>query len=54
MTDELVEFEKEEEKRLRERVENTDDEMSLVEARPKSTPEKVRVIYCVCSVVFVL
>lgn len=41
MKEELVEFEKEEEeRRIRERIENEED-MSLVEARPKSTPEKV-------------
>ncbi|XP_044742521.1 protein lap4 isoform X3 [Chrysoperla carnea] len=42
MKQELVEWEKEEEeKRIRERIEHTDEELSLVEARPKSTPEKV-------------
>lgn len=43
MKKELVEFEKEEEeeRRIRERVENNEDELIVAEIRPKSTPEKV-------------
>lgn len=42
MKQELVEFEKEdeEERRLRENVDN-DEELAVAEIRPKSTPEKV-------------
>lgn len=43
MKQELVEWEREDqEKRLRERIEHVaDEDLTLVEARPKSTPEKV-------------
>lgn len=46
MQQELVEFEKEEEeRRVKEIVENDDDELVLAELRPKSTPEKVNILY---------
>lgn len=49
MKKELVEFEKEEEeeRRLREIVENNEDELLVAEIRPKSTPEKVGHIFVV-------